>query len=501
MAATSALLAFDLGAESGRALLGRFDGNRLSLTDLHRFPNTPVRLPSGLHWNVLHLWSEIKTGLGLAHAQAGSNLRSVGIDTWGVDFGLLDRNGALIGNPYHYRDDRAEGMMEAAFARVPRKQIFAHTGIQFLPINSLYQLLAMTNRQDPALAIAQTFLTIPDLFNYWLTGRTVCEFSNATTTQCYDPRQSGWAVELLTQLGIPPHMFPEIVAPGTVLGNLRSSIRAELDLAHPLPVIAPACHDTGSAVAGVPAQQRDFAWVSSGTWSIVGAEVPDAVINEQSLAYNFTNEGGVNNTFRLSKNVAGLWIIQECRRAWARQGQEYSYAELTAMAAGAPPHQAWIDPDELIFLKPNEPGDEMPARVRARAQVLGRGELGDKAAIIRCVLESLALKYRWVLEKLEMMLGRPLEPIHIVGGGTQNQLLCQLTADASGRTVVAGPVEATAAGNLVVQAMALGLLSSLAEGRALIRNSFDVTIYEPATERAGWDEMYAHLTRRIEQAA
>ncbi|HMN27816.1 MAG TPA: rhamnulokinase family protein [Caldilineaceae bacterium] len=497
---TQDLLAFDLGAESGRALLGRFDGDRITLADLHRFPNTPVRLPGGLHWNVLQLWQEIKHGIALAHQQAGVRLSSIGIDTWGVDFALLDRSGALVGNPFHYRDSRSDGMVEAAFARVPRAEIFAQTGIQFMPINTLYQLVAMVQNKAPALEIAQTFLTIPDLFNYWLTGRKVCEFSNATTTQCYNPLRRGWALPMLSRLGIPTHIFPEIVQPGTVLGELLPGIAAEVGLASDVPVIAPACHDTGSAVAAAPAAGKDFAWISSGTWSIVGAEVAEAVVNEQSLAFNFTNEGGVNQTFRLSKNVAGLWIVQECRRAWARQGEEYSYADLTALAARATPFQAVIDPDDLLFLKPSEVGDEMPDRVRSRCQATGQPAPADKGALIRCVLESLALKYRWVLEKLETIMGKRLDPLHIVGGGTQNGLLCQFTADATGRSVVAGPVEATAIGNLIVQAMALGLVGSLAEGRELVRRSFAVMTYEPAAERQAWDAAYLRLATLVKQA-
>ncbi|MCL4863135.1 MAG: rhamnulokinase [Caldilineaceae bacterium] len=498
MSTTHDLLAFDLGAESGRALLGRFDGDRLALDDVHRFPNTPVRTPDGLHWDVLRLWGEIKHGIALARHQPSANLRSLGLDTWGVDFGLLDRTGALIGNPYHYRDSRTDGMMDAAFARVPRAEIFAQTGIQFMPINTLYQLVALVQQRAPALEIAQTFLTIPDLFNYWLTGRKVCEFSNATTTQCYNPIQRQWALPMLDALGVPTPIFPEIVQPGAVLGALLPGVAAEVGLGEGLPVIAPACHDTGSAVAAAPAAGADFAWISSGTWSIVGAETPDAVVNEQSLAFNFTNEGGVNHTFRLSKNVAGLWIVQECRRAWARQGAEQSYAELTALAAQASPFHALIDPDDLRFLKPSEPGDEMPDRVRSLCRETGQPIPESKGEVIRCVLESLALKYRWVLEKLETILGRRLAPIHIVGGGTQNGLLCQFTADATGRPVVAGPVEATAIGNLIVQAMALGLVGSLAQGRELVRRSFEVTTYEPATARDGWEAAYARLVTLVE---
>ena len=480
-------LAIDLGAESGRAILGTFDGARLDLAELHRFPNIPVRLHDGLHWDVLRLWHEIKEAVQLAARQHGQSLASVGLDTWGVDFALLDRAGALIGNPYHYRDDRTDGMMDAAFQRMPREQIFEHTGIQFLQINALFQLLSMALDGSPALECAATFLTIPDLFNYWLSGQAVCEFTNATTTQCYDPRRGDWAAPLLAALGIPRQMFPPVVAPGTALGALRPALAEELGAAG-LTVVAPACHDTGSAVAAVPAEGQDFAWISSGTWSIMGVETREPVITPQSLAFNLTNEGGIAGTFRCSKNVLGLWLVQECRRTWAAQGHDWSYTELTALAAQAAPLAAVVDPDHDDFLKPGD----MPARIQAFCRRTGQPAPDSPAAIVRCALESLALKYRWVLECLEAVTGRRLEPIHIIGGGTQNRLLNQLTADATGRTVVAGPAEATAAGNLLVQAIALGHISSVADARAVARRSFTPEVFSPARS-ADWDAAYRRL--------
>lgn len=488
-------LALDLGAESGRAILGQFDGKQLSLMELHRFPNGPVRLPDGLHWDVLRLWSEIETGLGLAVQKQGTTLSGVGLDTWGVDFALLDRDGALIGNPYHYRDSRTDGMLEEAFRRVPREEIFAQTGIQFLQLNSLYQLLSMVVRQSPALGIAATFLTMPDLFNYWLSGRRVCEFSIATTTQCYNPRTGDWARPLLEKLGIPSRIFPEIVPPATVLGELLPEVADEVG-ARGLPVIAPACHDTGSAVAAIPAANEDFVYVSSGTWSLMGAEVKEPIINEQSLAFGLTNEGGVGGTFRFLKNIMGLWLVQECRRTWAREGKELSYDELTGLAAEATPLRSFVDPDATIFLKPGD----MPARIRDFCAQTGQPVPQSKGEIIRCALESLALKYRWVLERVEEIMGRRLEPLHIVGGGTRNKLLNQLAADATGRQVIAGPVEATAAGNIIAQMMALGHIASLQEGREIIRASFEVTVYEPQTG-PGWDEAYERFLGIMRAAA
>jgi len=498
MSHRSSFLAFDLGAESGRAMLGQLDGQRLQLTEVHRFANGPVRQPDGLHWDVLRLWTEIKHGLALVIREHGADLAGVGLDAWGVDFGLLDRDGALVSTPYHYRDGRTDGMLKQAFRRMPRAQIFEHTGIQFMQINTLYQLLSMVISESPALEIAETFLTIPDLFNYWLTGRTCCEFSIATTTQCYDPRRRDWARPLLERLGIPTHIFPEIVPPGTILGELLPSVADEVGTGI-LPVIAPACHDTACAVAAVPAEGADFAYVSSGTWSLMGAELARPVIDERSLAYDFTNEGGVGvqecrrtRTFRFLKNVVGLWLVQECRRTWMRaalpKGEKLSYDDLTQMAAQADPLRSFVDPDCGEFLKPGD----MPARIRAFCRATDQPVPQSRGAVVRCTLESLALKYRWVLERLEEILGRRLEPIHIVGGGAQNRLLNQFTVDATGRRVVSGPVEATAAGNVIAQAMALGHIGSLEEGRQVVRNSFELTTYEP-TDRPAWEEAYSRF--------
>jgi rhamnulokinase len=460
------------------------------LSFLHRFPNGPVRLPDGLHWDVLRLWAEIKQGILLALRDYGRGLASIGLDTWGVDLGLLDRSGTLVGNPYHYRDARTDGMLDEAFRHLSRLEIFQSTGIQFMQINSLYQLLSMVVRRSPALEIAATFLTMPDLFNYWLTGQRVCEFSNTTTTQCFDPRKHDWARGMLERLGIPADMFPPVVQPGTSFGRLAPHVAEEVGvLLDGMPVvIAPACHDTDSAVAAVPAEAPRFAWISSGTWSIIGTEVPDPVISERSLAYNFTNEGGVCGTFRLSRNVTGLWLVQECRRAWAGQGQLHSYDELTHMAAQARPFLAVLDPDDGEFLKPGD----MPARIHRFCQRTGQAVPETKGEIVRCVLEGIALKCRWVLERLEEMLGKRLEPLHIVGGGTQNRLLSQFTANAVGRAVITGPIEATACGNLLMQLMALRQIGTLAEGRQIVRRSFEMHTYEPIV-RSGWEEAYARV--------
>jgi rhamnulokinase len=487
-------LALDLGAESGRAMLGQFDGSRLELSEVHRFANNPVRLPDGLHWDILRLWSEIKQGIARAIREHPAELASIGIDTWAVDFCLLDRSGALIDNPYHYRDGRTDGMLDEAFRRVPRAEIFEQTGIQFLQINTLYQLLAMVVGGSSALDIAATFLTIPDLLNYWLTGQAVCEFSNATTTQCYDPRRADWARDLLERLGIPTHIFPAIVPSGASLGRLRPSLADEVGLAAAAAtlVVAPACHDTGSAVVAVPTAASGMAWISSGTWSVVGAEVPQPFIDKQSLDYNFTNEGGACGTFRFSRNVMGLWLVQECRRTWARRGEEFSYDDLTEMASQADPFQAVIDPDYGEFFKPGD----MPARIQDFCRMTEQLVPYSKGAILRCALEGIALKYRWVLDRLEEMLGRRLEPLYIVGGGTQNRLLSQFAADATGRQVITGPVEATATGNILMQMMALGYIGSLQEGREVVRRSFEPAHYEPG-HQAGWDQAWDQAYERL----
>ena len=483
------LLAIDLGAESGRAMLGALSDGRITLNEIHRFPNVPVPLPDGLHWDVLNLWSEVRKALALAVQQTQGALAGMGLDTWGVDFGLLDRTDTLLGNPMHYRDARTDGMLEAAFQRVSREEIFNQTGIQFMQLNTLYQLLALSLQHSPQLAAAETFLTMPDLLNFWLTGRKVCEFTNATTTQCYDPRRRAWARPLLERLDIPTHIFPEVVPPGTLLGELRAAVAEEAGSAR-LPVIAPACHDTGSAVAAVPAGEGRFAWISSGTWSIMGVETRQPVINEQSLACSMTNEGGVNGTFRFSKNIGGLWTVQESRRTWRRQGQAFSYAELTQMAAAAEPLRSIIDPDDPDFLKPGD----MPARVRAYCERTQQPIPETYGAVVRCLLEGVALKYRFTLEHLENLTGTRLDTLHIVGGGTQNKLLSQLAADATQRRVITGPVEATAAGNLLTQAIALGALNSLEEAREVVRRSFEVETFEPDSQTCqAWNDAYAKM--------
>jgi rhamnulokinase len=466
-------LALDLGAESGRAVLGEFDGERLVCTEVHRFANQPVQLPGALHWDILRIFAEIQTGISKAQQQ-GDGLASVGVDGWGVDFGLLDARGDLLANPVHYRDPRTDGMVDLAERLVGRERIFESTGIQFLQINTLYQLLALRESSSPVLDAAKTLLTIPDLLAYWLSGTAACEFTNATTTQCYDPRAGAWATPLLEALGLPSRIWPTVVQPGTALGRLRTAEKVQ--------VIAPAAHDTGSAVAATPMRGTDEAYISSGTWSLVGIEVSEPVITAASLAANMTNEGGVGGTFRLLRNVMGLWLVQGIRASCARDS---AYEELAEAAALAPPGTAWIDPDASEFLHP----DDMCGALRQACTASGQTPPPDVGGLVRMVLESLALRYRWVISRLEEVSGREIRTIHVVGGGARHELLCQLTADATGRVVRAGPVEATAIGNLLVQAIALGDVQDMAEGRELVRRSFPQTEYLPRRD-GHWEEAY-----------
>jgi rhamnulokinase len=488
-------LAFDLGAESGRAVVGHLDDGRLRLEELHRFANGPVQVLDRLHWDVLRLWTEIKHGLALAGKAYGDTLASIGLDTWGVDFGLLAADDTLLGNPLHYRDRCTDGMMEEAFKLVPRAEIYAQTGIQFIQLNSLYQLLAMAKAGSPLLAIARTFLNIPDLFNFWLSGRKASEFTIATTSQCYDPRAGDWARAMLEKLGIPSDIFCEIVPPGTVLGPLRASVATETRTGA-VPVVASAAHDTASAVAAVPTTGGDYLYLSSGTWSLMGVEVLQPIINEKSLAFNFTNEGGVNGTFRFLKNIMGLWLVQESRREWARSGQSYSYDDLTGLAAQAPAFGPLVALTDSRFLPPGD----MPGRIQAFCRETGQVVPETRGEIIRCALESLALEYRWVAERLDEIVGRRHPTFHIFGGGSRNRLLNQFAADATGQLVVSGPVEATAIGNVLVQAIALGHIASLAEGRALVRRSFEVETFEPR-DTAPWNDAYQRYLELKQQVA
>ena len=479
-------LAFDLGAESGRAVLGKLDGGKLTLEEKHRFANPTGRMNGHLHWNLLAQWEELKSGLRKTAAGGGVKLDGIGVDTWGVDFGLLASSGDVLGFPYMYRDSRTDGMMEKVFARVPRDAVFEATGIQFMQLNTLYQVFAMSEEWNSIFHVADKLLFMPDLFNYLFTGVQKAEFSIATTSQMYDPRKKTWATEMLEKLEIRSEILPEIVPSGTLLGPLRADVAKECGCGE-VPVIAPACHDTASAVAAVPAaaDRDDWCYISSGTWSLMGVEIAEPIINAKSLALNYTNEGGVGGTIRFLKNIMGLWLVQECRRQWQRDGNEFSYAELTKMAGDATPLQCVVPPDHTPFGSPGE----MPRKIADYCRQSNQRIPTSPGEFVRACLDSLALAYRKTLEGLEDVLGRRMNVIHIVGGGTQNELLTQMAADACGRTVIAGPIEATAIGNILVQAMASGDVKSIADLRAIVRNSFDVKRYEPR-DTAKWDAAY-----------
>jgi rhamnulokinase len=469
-------LAFDLGAESGRAMAGSLAGGRLAIEELHRFPNTPVRDGDRLYWDTERLWHEIRRGIELA-SERGLQFDGIGIDTWGVDYGLLGDDGALVEKPRHYRDARTNGVMDNVFERVPRDEVFGYTGIQFMQLNTLYQLYAARLAGDPGLRAARRLLNMPDLFNYWLTGVAWSEATIASTTQFFNPVSMWWATELLERLGLPADILCPIVEPGTLLGPMTEAPH--------WPVYATAGHDTASAVAAVPASPGDnWCYISSGTWSLMGLEMDRPVIDAQSLAMGVTNEVGVGGKIRLLKNIAGLWLLQECRRAWIAEGKEYTYEQLTRMAAEARPFAAVIDPDAFL-----EPG-EMPRKIAEHCRQTGQLPPETHAEYARTILESLALRYRQVLERLEKLAARRIEVIHIVGGGSRNAVLNQMVADSTGRVVIAGPGEATAIGNILVQAIGAKELGGLEDVREVVRRSFAPVTFEPRRTE-GWDSVPA----------
>ncbi len=471
-------LAFDFGAESGRAVLGHLQAGILSTEEVHRFPNEPVEYGGSLHWDAPRLWLEVRKALA---AVEGMELAGIAVDAWGVDYALLGERGELLQNPYHYRDLRTQDIMADVFRRVSKEEIYAATGIQFMPINTIYQLFAAERETPGILAAAKQLVTIPDLFHYWLTGNAVCEFTNATTTQLVDPFRRTWASALMQKVGLRPELPASIVEPGTILGTLRPSLAQHSCLAR-TPVIAPACHDTGSAVAAITARDGT-AFLSSGTWSLLGTELDAPVVTPQALKLNFTNEGGVNGTTRLLKNVMGLWMLQGCRNCWRPQGQTSDYRELVELAEREPAFTHLVDPDDECFLRTTN----MPAAIDDFCRKTNQPAPASPGAYARCILESLALKYRAVLRSLEQLCGRRMEQIRVIGGGSKNGLLNQFTAEATGLRVLAGPAEATALGNVAVQMLATGTAGSLKEVRAIVDRSFPTEVFNPI-DPARWDE-------------
>jgi rhamnulokinase len=471
-------LAVDLGAESGRVLAGLWNGKKLKLEEIHRFANGPVTLGESIRWDVLRLWSEVQTGLLLAGKKYGKSVVSVGADTWGVDFVLLNRQQEMLGLPYHYRDARTRGAIEKACQRVPRAGIFAQSGLQFMELNSLYQLRAWQEHSPEILASAKTLLFMPDFLHWAMCGSLVAEFTIASTSQCVHPLRRNWSLPMLRKLGLPTHFLPKIVPPGTDLGPLHQSLAARTGLTKAR-VVAPPGHDTASAVVGVPTAntgRADWAYISSGTWSLMGLEVREAVLTPRALELNVSNEGGIDGTYRLLKNIMGLWLVQRCKSSFDAAGRKYDYAQMAKLAAAAKPGQAVVNLDDGRFLNP----PDMPGAIRSYCRETKQKAPRTDGELIRCCYENLARKYRETVKMLEELSGQKIKVIHIVGGGSQSRLLNQLTADTCGVPVVAGPVEATAMGNLVTQIRASGELDSLAEMREVVRTSSAVTHYQPA---------------------
>ncbi len=471
-------IGIDLGAESGRVVAGLWDGAAIRLEELHRFPNGPVELAGTLRWDLPALWAGAEKGLSLAARKFGGSIRSVGVDTWALDYVLLSKSGEMLGLPFNYRDPRTRGMIETACRTVPREEIFAESGLQFMEINSLYQLLAHQARSPEIIEATDCFLMIPDFFNWCLCGAKVVEYTNATSTQLIHPTRRTWSGRLLEKFGLPARIFPEIVPPGTNLGRLRASVAARTGLG-PVEIIAPATHDTGSAVVGVPTVQSgrpDWAYISSGTWSLLGVEVAQPALTEAVLRRNVTNEGGVDGTYRLLKNIMGLWLLQRCRVAFEARGSTHDYAALARLAAAAPALRSLVDPDNSRFLNP----PDMPAAIASFCAETGQPLPETEGEFARCVLESLALKHSLVLDGIEELTGIRVGVVHIVGGGSQNSLLNQFTANACGRPVVAGPVEATVLGNLLTQARAFSEIGSLTELRDVVRGSSDLVESTPS---------------------
>jgi rhamnulokinase len=483
---TNEFLAFDLGAESGRAMRASLRNGTLAVSEVYRFPNGPVRDNGSLRWDMARVTREFQSAF-----ERVSNVRfeSVGTDGWGCDYGLIGPGGSLVEPPYAYRDSRTDGMMEQVFAKVPRQRIYAITGVQFLWFNTLYQLYAACKMTPAVIAAAERLGTIPDLLNHWLSGELRAEYTNATTTQCIDAASRTWSHALLGELGIPTRLFPELVEAGSVLGRIRKEVSA----AHAdTPVVAPACHDTASAFASVEANNGG-ALLSSGTWSLLGTELDAPIVTPEALDLDFTNEGGVCGTIRVLKNITGLWLLQSCRRSWAASGRSYGYDELVSAAESASAFQALLDPDSPGFRNP----ENMLSAIDDYCRRTGQQEPSTPAAFSRSILESLALKYRAVLESLEAITGRRFAHIRVVGGGSRNRLLNQFTANATGRPVIAGPVEATALGNVAMQMLATGHVSSLDEARRIIDRSFPVERFEPVAVEQ-WDVHYRRFQGYVE---
>ncbi len=479
------VLALDFGASSGRAIVGDFDGKKITLNEVHRFSNDPVILTGTIYWDVLRLFHDIKTGL--LKAKKEGNIKSIGIDTWGVDFGLLDKDGKLLDNPVHYRDKRTNNIMPEVFKKLDKKRFYEITGNQFMEINTVFQLAALQKQRPEILKQTQTLLLMPDLFNYFLSGKMSTEYTIASTTQLLDAKSKKWSSEIIENLNLPQKIFTDIVEPGTKIGNLNADICEELGL-NPIDIIAVAGHDTQAAMAAVPTQEDEFIFLSCGTWSLLGTELNEPIINEHSEKLNITNEGGCESKTSFLKNIIGLWLIQESRRQWIREGKEYSFGELEKMAVDVGYIDAFIDTDAPEFV----PSGNIPQRIKDYCKCTGQYVPKNEAEIVRVIDQSLAVKYRFALEQIEAAVGKKYKAINIIGGGIQSRLLCQLTSDVCNKEVIAGPVEATVMGNIALQLMALGKIKNLKQARQIISNSEKIAIYKPQNKN-NWINIYAKI--------
>lgn len=489
------LLAFDIGAESGRAILGRLINGRIVTEEIHRFANSPIAKGDHLYTDIHSIWREMVTGLHLAGESCGAHLASIGVDTWGVDFVLLDRSGQLIDTPRHYRDRRTRGMMQKALQLIPGLDFYTQTGNQFMEFNSVFQLMAIKETDPDQLDRAENFLMLPDLLHYWLSGQKQNEFTNATTTQCFDQRRGSWADTLLEKLEIPRHIFGQVAQPAACCGTLVKTLVDDTGLSS-AQVVLPGSHDTASAIAAIPASDPDYLYISSGTWSLVGVELAEPEISYDSYKYNLTNEGIPGGRTSFLQLVNGLWFLQQCQLDWNRQGRTYSYEELTRLGRDAGDDGSFIDVSNGCFL---DPGD-IPERIRTYCRITGQVEPASDGEIVRCIVESLACKYRALLETYQTILHKKLPVIHIIGGGSRNDLLNQLTANIAGLPVIAGPVETTALGNLLVQAMGLGVFSDLTEIRQVVARSFEVRVFKP-DQSCQWNDRYEQYQKMIRRVS
>ncbi len=488
----SKYLAFDFGAESGRAILGVMENGKLKLEELHRFPNRQVSVNGRVYWDILYLFDELKKGLGVAARAGHTDIRSIGVDTWGVDFGLIDRAGHLIGNPVAYRDARTDGMMEKVFKKMSREDIYHITGIQFMQLNTIFQLYSMVDEKNPQLEIADKLLFMPDLFNYLLTGNATAEYTIASTSQLLDAQKREWAEPVFRALDLPLEIMPAVRAPGLKAGSLLEDIALETGMPR-IDVYAPAGHDTACAVAAVPAEPGNWAYLSSGTWSLLGIETDKPVINDHSLAFGVTNEGGVNGKIRLLRNIMGMWLLERSRDVWIDKGMNADYDYLISKAEEAEPFRCMINPDDHLFLNP----PDMEEAITGYCTRTGQPSPSGTGGVVRCILESLAMKYRFVLENISRLRSAPLERLHIVGGGSKNKILNRFIADATGMTVITGPQEGTAIGNIMLQAIANGDINDLNEARKIVARSFETETFHPG-DQTGWNQQYDRAKKLFE---